>query len=709
MKSYIKILFTLYFIIRSSLMRSVITMTLVLTTSYLTNAQVGINTDGSNPDASAMMDIKSTSKGLLIPRMTTTQRTNISSPAAGLLVFDTTTESFWFNTAAGWLELSDGKIAAIQDADNDTKIQVEESGDEDKIRFDIGGSEKITISKNANDRTLVEFPNNNFNIFLGKGAGTASISGGYNLFLGENAGNKTNTGGFNAFLGGYSGFNNTSGSNNVFLGINTGLSNTTGAFNTYLGISAGFKTTTGTNNTKIGYQAGFNNILGSSNVYLGYQAGYNETGSNKLYIENSNSTSPLIYGEFDNDLLRINGTLNINNAFSFPTADGANGQVLQTDGSGSLTWNTLNSTIVQDADNDTKIQVEESADEDKIRFDIGGSEKITISKNANDRTLVEFPNNNFNIFLGKGAGTASVSGGYNLFLGENAGNKTNTGGFNAFLGGYSGFNNTSGSNNVFLGINTGLSNTTGAFNTYLGISAGFKTTTGTNNTKIGYQAGFNNILGSSNVYLGYQAGYNETGSNKLYIENSNSTSPLIYGEFDNDLLRINGNVGIGRTATTNILEVNGQASKTSAGSWVANSDKRLKKNITPLASEKMLNDLLSLQGVTYEWNDNKTGNDRPTGIQYGFTAQNIQQIFPTLVEEDNLGYLQTAYGTYDAMTVEAIRALNNKITALENLSRNLAEENTALQAQVAKIKELERMFAQLQEQINEQNLFHKNK
>jgi hypothetical protein len=75
----------------------------------------------------------------------------------------------------------------------------------------------------------------------------------------------------------------------------------------------------------------------------------------------------------------------------------------------------------------------------------------------------------------------------------------------------------------------------------------------------------------------------------------------------------------------------------------------------------MLKKLLALRGVTYEWNDDKTGSTRPEGVQFGFTAQNIQQVFPTLVEEDALGFLQTAYGTYDAMTVEAIRALNEKI------------------------------------------------
>lgn len=71
----------------------------------------------------------------------------------------------------------------------------------------------------------------------------------------------------------------------------------------------------------------------------------------------------------------------------------------------------------------------------------------------------------------------------------------------------------------------------------------------------------------------------------------------------------------------------------------------------------MIEKLLALKGITYEWNDDKTGSERPEGIQYGFSAQNIQEVFPTLVEEDAKGYLQTAYGTYDAMTVEAIRFL----------------------------------------------------
>ena len=57
--------------------------------------------------------------------------------------------------------------------------------------------------------------------------------------------------------------------------------------------------------------------------------------------------------------------------------------------------------------------------------------------------------------------------------------------------------------------------------------------------------------GSGNVAIGYHAGRTEMGSNKLYIENSPSSTPLIYGEFDNDIIKINGQLRINDVATTN--------------------------------------------------------------------------------------------------------------------------------------------------------------
>lgn len=65
---------------------------------------VGVNT--SSPDPSAALDISSTNSGLLVPRMNTGQRTTITSPANGLMVFDTDTKSFWFRESTNWVELA---------------------------------------------------------------------------------------------------------------------------------------------------------------------------------------------------------------------------------------------------------------------------------------------------------------------------------------------------------------------------------------------------------------------------------------------------------------------------------------------------------------------------------------------------------------------------------------------------------------------------
>jgi hypothetical protein len=67
----------------------------------------GIGIGSTNPPhPSAALDVNSTNKGLLIPRMTTTQRVAIASPLKGLLVFDNTTSSFWFYNGTAWEQAS---------------------------------------------------------------------------------------------------------------------------------------------------------------------------------------------------------------------------------------------------------------------------------------------------------------------------------------------------------------------------------------------------------------------------------------------------------------------------------------------------------------------------------------------------------------------------------------------------------------------------
>ncbi len=73
---------------------------------------VAINRDSVRANPSAMLDVKSFDKGILIPRMTTTQRTAIASPAKGLLVFDITTNTFWYYSGTAWTEVGGTSGAA---------------------------------------------------------------------------------------------------------------------------------------------------------------------------------------------------------------------------------------------------------------------------------------------------------------------------------------------------------------------------------------------------------------------------------------------------------------------------------------------------------------------------------------------------------------------------------------------------------------------
>lgn len=76
----------------------------LLFASQTTFAQgVGINATGASPDASALLDVASTSMGILIPRMTTVQKNAISSPATGLMIFQTDgATGFYYYTGTAW-------------------------------------------------------------------------------------------------------------------------------------------------------------------------------------------------------------------------------------------------------------------------------------------------------------------------------------------------------------------------------------------------------------------------------------------------------------------------------------------------------------------------------------------------------------------------------------------------------------------------------
>ncbi len=84
-------------------------ITIIVTTaisfSYTANAQVAINADGTAPNASAMLDVKSSNKGFLPPRMNTTQMNAITTPAAGLMIFNTAVNSIFYYDGSTWRKM----------------------------------------------------------------------------------------------------------------------------------------------------------------------------------------------------------------------------------------------------------------------------------------------------------------------------------------------------------------------------------------------------------------------------------------------------------------------------------------------------------------------------------------------------------------------------------------------------------------------------
>lgn len=136
--------------------------------------------------------------------------------------------------------------------------------------------------------------------------------GSQNVIVGSDMGASLPTGTSNTYIGNSAG-EKTAGQNvnrNTAVGNSAGGSSTftaTGDDNTSIGNNAGIGLTSGNNNTFLGSGAGANTSTGAGNVYLGYQAGIaNTTQDNQLYIENSSSATPLIYGDFSKDSITFN-------------------------------------------------------------------------------------------------------------------------------------------------------------------------------------------------------------------------------------------------------------------------------------------------------------------------------------------------------------------------------------------------------------------
>ncbi|MEO6229524.1 MAG: tail fiber domain-containing protein [Ferruginibacter sp.] len=528
---------------------------------------VGINTTGSQPNASSILDVSSTSKGLLIPRMTAAQRTAIASPAKGLLVFqDDALSSFFYYDGSAWAPIS-GAAAAVYTAGTGIDITgTVLSAKNTTALWNAGQLQGKDISTTAplqGQVLLFNVPTNKWVPTTPAAGGGTTYTAGTGIDITNSIVSATNTMAlWNAAqlqgkdisnvaptngqvlqydlattkwkpvtLAAGSG-NGWSLTGNTGLDASTNFVGTTDAqpfigkangaqvfrfsptgTTTLVGFQAGNADPTGAvENHFIGYQAGYNITSGFDNQFEGYQAGYKNTaGYSNQFIgfkagySNLTGTDNFFVGQ-------LSGYSNVSSNNHFV-------------GSGAGFANTT------------------------------GTNNYFSGKSAGSANTTGSDNH----FEGNHAGFSNLTGSNNHFVGYNAG-YNNTTGINNFFEGYSaGYNNSTGSNNYFSGNNTGRSNTIGSSNSFMGTGAGFSNTiggynvfsgslagnaniSGTSNVAIGYGAGQNNTTGNGNVFIGYKAGFDQTGSNRLYITNSSISPALIYGEFDNKILEFSASV-----------------------------------------------------------------------------------------------------------------------------------------------------------------------
>lgn len=106
---------------------------LLQTNLFAQNQNISINETGALPDNSAILDVASQTKGILIPRMTSSQRSQVQNPATGLLVYDTNENSFWYYNGNQWTEIggsvqSGGTISDFSWTDNTNLLRITENG-----------------------------------------------------------------------------------------------------------------------------------------------------------------------------------------------------------------------------------------------------------------------------------------------------------------------------------------------------------------------------------------------------------------------------------------------------------------------------------------------------------------------------------------------------------------------------------------------------
>lgn len=258
------------------------------------NGAAGIGTQ--SPNTSSLLDITSTAKGVLIPRMTKSQRDAIAAPATGLLIYQTNSNAGFYYYAGngwspvtpkpGWLLKGNSGIDASANFLGTTDAQpiVIKTNNMEAMRIGSNGyvgigtttpSAKLEVSGDA----VITGAINGIDVGMGGGANNANTAVGFQSLQSNTTGDDNSAFGNNALHA------NTDGNGNSGFGNKSLYANTSGSSNTASGYNSMLSNISGSNNTSSGYYALAANTSGKNNVANGYAAlGTNKTGSNNTAI-----------------------------------------------------------------------------------------------------------------------------------------------------------------------------------------------------------------------------------------------------------------------------------------------------------------------------------------------------------------------------------------------------------------------------------------
>jgi hypothetical protein len=262
-------------------------ITLLLLVTKLSAQNIGIGT--ISPHSSAQLDITSTSKGFLIPRMTTSVITSISNPAKGLMVYDSTKNQLMVNmgisSAPNWQTIvANSGWNLTGNSGINAATQFIGTTDATSLLFRVNNQPAGFIHYgNLNTafglQALTNNTTGNFNTANGRGALYYNNTGGGNTAIGANALYYNTSGSFNIAIGSYILYANSTGNYNTAIGSDALVSNSSGNYNTAIGNDALYWNTTGSNNIANGGGSLYNNSSGQENVAIGTGALYSNSGS----------------------------------------------------------------------------------------------------------------------------------------------------------------------------------------------------------------------------------------------------------------------------------------------------------------------------------------------------------------------------------------------------------------------------------------------